>query len=108
MYRPPYFLLYFSGNMYRYQCASQHYPIECATQIDMKGCFWMYNGRDMTELSMMSKGDWKDDELAFFHHSLQQIMPYLNSEGQTVHREIVKEIENRGGLSSLTNPWDEI
>ncbi|WP_144553038.1 hypothetical protein [Bacillus sp. X1(2014)] len=58
----------------------------------------MYVGRDMTELSMMSKSDWKSSELAFFHHSLQQIAPYLNSEGQTIHREIIEEIESRGGI----------
>jgi hypothetical protein len=58
----------------------------------------MYVGRDMTELSMMAKTNWHDDELAFFHHSLQQMVPYLNSEGQTIHREIIKEIEHRGGL----------
>ncbi|WHY35234.1 hypothetical protein QNH44_05600 [Cytobacillus firmus] len=58
----------------------------------------MFVGRDMTELSMMLKSDWKDSELAFYHHSFQQIMPYLNAEGQTIHREIVEEIENRGGL----------
>ncbi|MGM0877016.1 MAG: hypothetical protein ACQEWV_20290 [Bacillota bacterium] len=58
----------------------------------------MYVGRDMTELSMMSKKDWNDTELAFFHHSLQQVVPYLNVEGQTIHREIVQEIESRGGL----------
>ncbi len=37
----------------------------------------MYSGRDMTELSMMSIGEWNDHELAFFHHSLQQMAPYL-------------------------------
>ena len=58
----------------------------------------MFVGRDMTELTMMSKSDWKDSELAFYHHSFQQIMPYLNAEGQTIHREIIEEIENRGGL----------
>jgi hypothetical protein len=58
----------------------------------------MYVGRDMTELSMMAKSDWKNSELAFFHHSLQQITPYLNVEGQTIHREIIEEIENRGGI----------
>lgn len=58
----------------------------------------MYIGRDMTELSMMAKTDWKDSELAFYHHSFQQIAPYLNSEGQTIHREIIEEIENRGGM----------
>jgi hypothetical protein len=60
----------------------------------------MYDGRDMTELSMMSKHEWQDDELAFFHHSLQQIMPYLNIEGRSFHNEIIDEIENRGGLRS--------
>lgn len=58
----------------------------------------MYIGRDMTELSMMSKTEWDDSELAFYHHSLQQIAPYLNIEGQTIHREIIEEIENRGGI----------
>ncbi|MGG3467736.1 hypothetical protein ABES02_09670 [Neobacillus pocheonensis] len=58
----------------------------------------MYAGRDMTELSMMAKADWKDEELTFFHHSLQQMVPYLNSEGLTIHREIIEEIENRGGI----------
>jgi hypothetical protein len=63
-----------------------------------KGLRCMYNGRDMTELSMMSIYDWEDHELAYFHHSLQQMTPYLNSEGQTIHREIIEEIESRGGL----------
>ncbi|KOP70910.1 hypothetical protein ACFFHH_03030 [Cytobacillus solani] len=61
----------------------------------------MYDGRDMTELSMMAKTDWKNDELAFFHHSFQQIVPYLNAEGQVIQKEIVEEIQNRGGLKNL-------
>ncbi|WP_102347638.1 hypothetical protein [Bacillus sp. Marseille-P3661] len=60
----------------------------------------MYVGRDMTELSMMSKDDWKDSELAFFHKSLQQMTPYLNSEGVAIHRDIIKEIEKRGGINN--------
>lgn len=59
----------------------------------------MYIGRDMTELSMVPKAKWDSSELAFFHHSFQQITPYLNVEGQTIHREIIEEIENRGGLN---------
>jgi hypothetical protein len=59
----------------------------------------MYDGRDMTELSMISLTDWTEEELSFFHHSLQQMVPYLNAEGQTIHREIVEEIEKRGGFS---------
>ncbi|WP_050614057.1 hypothetical protein [Bacillus testis] len=58
----------------------------------------MYVGRDMAELSMLKKSDWKDRELQYFHHSLQQIVPYLNAEGQSIHQEIIKEIEKRGGL----------
>ncbi|WP_100406408.1 cytosolic protein [Bacillus solitudinis] len=58
----------------------------------------MYVGRDMTELTMMSKKDWTDKELAYYHHNMQQVTPYLNAEGVTIHREIIKEIESRGGL----------
>jgi hypothetical protein len=60
----------------------------------------MYVGRDMTELSMIPKSKWEKSELAFFHHSLQQMVPYLNSEGVSIHREIIEEIENRGGLNN--------
>ncbi|OIJ13997.1 cytosolic protein [Anaerobacillus arseniciselenatis] len=60
----------------------------------------MYVGRDMTELTMMSKKDWTNKELAFFHQNLQQMTPYLNSEGVTIHREIVKEIISRGGMAN--------
>ncbi|MBB6447833.1 hypothetical protein HNR53_004543 [Bacillus benzoevorans] len=66
----------------------------------MKGRNHMYDGRDMTELSMMSKTEWQDNELAFFHYSLQQIMDYLNIEGRSFHNEIITEIEKRGGLRS--------
>lgn len=58
----------------------------------------MYVGRDFSELTMISKKDWKDSELAFFHHAFQQIMPYLNQEGQMIFKEVIKEIEIRGGL----------
>jgi hypothetical protein len=68
-------------------------------------CVTMYVGRDMTELSMIPKNEWKNSELAFFHHSLQQIMPYLNAEGATIQREIIKEIEERGGLHREEADW---
>ena len=55
----------------------------------------MYVGRDMTELSMMSKAEWDDSELAFFHKSFQQALPYLNAEGQALYREIIEEMHNR-------------
>ncbi|MGG4420771.1 hypothetical protein QNK06_04605 [Bacillus subtilis] len=58
----------------------------------------MYVGRDMSELNMVSKKDWKNSELAYFHHAFQQIMPYLNEEGQSKYRELTQEIEARGGM----------
>ncbi|UOY91814.1 hypothetical protein MUG87_15145 [Ectobacillus sp. JY-23] len=65
----------------------------------------MYVGRDMAELSMISKSEWKKEELAYFHHSLQQMMPYLNAEGQTIYKEIIKEIEQRGGMKRAEADW---
>lgn len=61
----------------------------------------MYAGRDFSELTMISKKDWNDTELAYFHHSLGQIMPYLNQEGQTIYKEVLYEIETRGGLHRM-------
>ncbi|MEC0588067.1 hypothetical protein P8840_17950 [Bacillus spizizenii] len=58
----------------------------------------MYVGREMSELNMVSKEDWKNSELAYFHHAFQQIMPYLNEEGQSKYRELTQEIEARGGM----------
>ncbi|MHC0039095.1 hypothetical protein [Pseudoneobacillus sp. C159] len=68
----------------------------------------MSMGRDMTELSMMSINEWQDHELTYFHHSLQQMVPYLNSEGQSIHRKIVEEIERRGGLKSVHGDKSEM
>ena len=45
------------------------------------------------------------NEFAYFHDSLQQIMPYLNVEGQTIYKEIVVEIESRGGLQQGEANW---
>lgn len=58
----------------------------------------MYVGRDMSELNMVSKKDWKNSELAYFHHAFQQIMPYLNEEYQSKYGELTQEIEARGGM----------
>ncbi len=67
------------------------------------GVLIMYSGRDFTELSMMSLKSWENDELAYFHHSFQQIMPYLNQEGQSIYKAIVKEIESRDGLQGIAS-----
>jgi regulator of sigma D len=65
----------------------------------------MYVGRDMTELSMLPKNEWKKKELAYFHHSLQQMLPYLNAEGQTIYKEIIQEVEARGGMQQGEADW---
>ena len=65
----------------------------------------MYIGRDMTELSMTPKTEWNKEELSYFHHSLQQMLPYLNAEGQTIYKEIIMEIENRGGFERHEADW---
>ncbi len=65
----------------------------------------MYVGRDITELAMMDKSEWKDSELAYFHHSLQQMTQYLNVEGVSIHKKIIEEIENRGGLKRQEADW---
>lgn len=58
----------------------------------------MYVGRDIEELTMMPKNEWKDDELAYFHKTFQQTLPYLNAEGQSLYREIIEEIIRREGF----------
>ncbi|MYL35290.1 hypothetical protein GLW08_16320 [Pontibacillus yanchengensis] len=65
----------------------------------------MYVGRDMTELTMTSKHEWKTDELAYFQHALSQMVPYLNSEGTTILREINEEIQSRGGFTKKEATW---
>ncbi|SDH43439.1 hypothetical protein SAMN05192534_105147 [Alteribacillus persepolensis] len=58
----------------------------------------MYVGRDFSELLMTSKKNWTDKELAHFHESFQQILPYLTSEGGMIYREILQEMRNRQTL----------
>ncbi|MBP2078686.1 hypothetical protein [Oceanobacillus polygoni] len=55
----------------------------------------MQTPRDFTELSMISKTRWQDEELQYFQHALSQILPYINSEGLTILHEINKEIYTR-------------
>lgn len=65
----------------------------------------MYVGRDMTELSTLTKTKWTKKELAYFHQLFQQISPYISAEGHSIHREIVDEIISRGGLPKMEADW---
>ncbi|HSU80352.1 MAG TPA: hypothetical protein VLK78_08035 [Candidatus Angelobacter sp.] len=58
----------------------------------------MYVGRDLMALTMVSKSEWRDTELAYFNHCFQQVTPFLNSQGVTLRNEITEEIETRGGF----------
>ncbi len=55
----------------------------------------MYVGRDLMALTMTSKKEWKNEELAYFANCFSEITPYLNSQGATLRNEIVEEIESR-------------
>lgn len=55
----------------------------------------MYVGRDLMALTMISKNEWKNEELAYFSRCFQQITPFLNSQGVTLRNEITEEIESR-------------
>jgi hypothetical protein len=57
----------------------------------------MYVGRDLMALTMISKKEWKDEELAYFGHCFQEITPFLNSQGVSLRNEIAEEITSRGG-----------
>ncbi|MCP3033397.1 cytosolic protein [Halobacillus sp. A1] len=66
----------------------------------------MYVGRDLSELNMMSKKEWENLELSYFHFSLSQMAPYLNQEGVSILREINNEIKLRGGLKQREASWE--
>jgi hypothetical protein len=51
--------------------------------------------RDFTELTMMSKAKWNNEELNYFQHALSQLLPYVNPEGLSILHEINKEMHTR-------------
>jgi hypothetical protein len=106
MYSCPFSFFFF---ILAFPCIDDNYHKENRVErIGKGGIFTMQTGRDMTELSMMSINEWENNELAYFHHSLQQMVPYLNSEGQSIHRKIVEEIQRRGGLKTVNGDGAEM
>ncbi|TDQ33746.1 hypothetical protein [Aureibacillus halotolerans] len=51
----------------------------------------MYSGRDFSELFMISKRQWSDEELRYSHTACQQMLPYLNVEGLSLYKQLIKE-----------------
>ncbi|MBO8173381.1 MAG: hypothetical protein H0Z33_16055 [Bacillaceae bacterium] len=66
----------------------------------------MYVGRELEELEDVALSDWELKELAYYHHTMSQLVPFLNQEGVAFHNSIIKEIERRGGLKGDRGAWD--
>jgi hypothetical protein len=56
--------------------------------------------RDISELENIQASEWSMDELANHHHSMSQMIHFLNAEGVSFHNTIIKEIERRGGVNA--------
>lgn len=61
----------------------------------------MYLGRDLSELNMTPISDWEMEELSYHHYMMSQMSPLLNTQGASLHKEVIREIERRGGLAPL-------
>ncbi|WP_044641091.1 hypothetical protein [Risungbinella massiliensis] len=63
----------------------------------------MYAGRNLDELKMTTLSEWNLEELSYHHYMMSQLAPYINQEGTSLHVDMIKEIEKRGGLQNLTD-----
>lgn len=66
----------------------------------------MYVGRKMEELEDIPLHQWDLNELAFHHDVMSQLVAFMNQEGVALHRSIIEEIENRGGMPRREGAWD--
>ncbi len=57
--------------------------------------------RTMEQLSDVRLEQWTGIELAEQHSAFSQLSPWLNSQGVSLHHQIIDEISRRGGLSSM-------
>ncbi len=60
------------------------------------------NSRKLEELSIIKTEQWSAEELAFYHRVMSDLSPWLNSQGNHIHNQIITEIEHRGGLTYHT------
>lgn len=60
----------------------------------------MYRGRTLDELTGVPIPQWERHELTWHHFAMSQMTPLMNSQGVSLHHQIVREIERRGGLPS--------
>ncbi|WP_166245542.1 hypothetical protein [Paenibacillus turpanensis] len=56
--------------------------------------------RTMQDLQDVLLEQWSKEELAEQHEAFSQLSPWLNSQGVSLHHQIIDEIKNRGGLNN--------
>nr|WP_246064935.1 hypothetical protein [Melghirimyces algeriensis] len=60
-------------------------------------------GRTLDELTGVPISEWDMEELSYHHFSMSQMSPLMNAQGISLHNQVIKEIERRGGLQSDNN-----
>ncbi|PTX60745.1 hypothetical protein C8P63_10855 [Melghirimyces profundicolus] len=58
----------------------------------------MYMGRTLDELTGVPVSEWEMEELSYHHFAMSQLSPLMNAQGISLHHQVIKEIERRGGL----------
>ncbi|MFC7440734.1 hypothetical protein [Laceyella putida] len=61
----------------------------------------MYEGRTFDELSMLPLSQWTMEELSYHHFVMAQMSPLMNVQGISLHHDLIREIEQRGGLAAI-------
>jgi hypothetical protein len=61
----------------------------------------VYMGRNLDELSMVPLSEWDLQELSYHHYIMAQMAPLMNQQGISLHHQLIREIERRGGLAAL-------
>lgn len=60
----------------------------------------MYRGRTLDELTGVPVPQWELNELTWHHLAMSQMSPLMNSQGVSLHHQIIQEIERRGELQA--------
>lgn len=66
----------------------------------------MYVGRRLDELSDTPMAQWEMKELLYHHNMMNQMAPFLNTQGVSYHQKIIGEVEKRGGIPGDQGAWD--
>ncbi|WP_027415605.1 hypothetical protein [Aneurinibacillus terranovensis] len=66
----------------------------------------MYIGRKLAQLDAVPLKEWEMNELLYHHDILSNTAQFLNVEGVSLHAQVIKEIEARGGVPHGRGGWD--